>query len=268
MTNNQSFSKRHQIKAKEKDITIREDSPQEFREALLQVSRQVELLPSEIREIVCRVLKKLPDYSNNWSQYPNIWLEVQGYILNCEWFQVYDIAEAIFEYLANKDNARAEKFEILINETFREVGIGWQLIQGLIQTRGSEAFETSVSKAKAILEMKGRKTASKEIHEALNDLSRKPDADLTGAIQHAMAALECVARDVCGDSKATLGEIMKKYPIIPRPLDDVISKAWGYASEMGRHLQEGRVPSREEAELIVGLAATCATYLVNKSKKL
>jgi hypothetical protein len=77
-----------------------------------------------------------------------------------------------------------------------------------------------------------------------------------------MAALECVARNVCGDEKATLGEVIKRYPnVIPKPLDESIAKAWGYASEMARHIREGRKPDHREVELIVGLAATVATYL-------
>ena len=80
-----------------------------------------------------------------------------------------------------------------------------------------------------------------------------------------MAALECVARDVAGDPKSTLGEILRKFPdLLPKPLDDSVSKAWGYASEMARHVREGRTPTRAEAELIVGLAATMSTYLVQK----
>lgn len=89
-----------------------------------------------------------------------------------------------------------------------------------------------------------------------------PEADLTGAIQHAMGALECVAREVCGDPKATLGEVIKQYPgTIPRPLDESIAKAWGFASEKARHIREGGTPDRKEVELVVGLAATVATYL-------
>ena len=44
-------------------------------------------------------------------------------------------------------------------------------------------------------------------------------------------------------------------------LDTAVGKDWGYASEMGRHIREGREPERKEVELIVGLAATVATYL-------
>src|SRR4029077_19967160 len=37
---------------------------------------------------------------------------------------------------------------------------------------------------------------------------------------------------------------------IPKPLDTAIERMWGYASEMVRHLREGRVPAREEAEFL------------------
>jgi hypothetical protein len=61
---------------------------------------------------------------------------------------------------------------------------------------------------------------------------------------------------------ATLGDILKRHPaLIPKPLDTAVEKAWGYASQMGRHIQEGRKPERKEVELIVGMAATVATYL-------
>ena len=129
-------------------------------------------------------------------------------------------------------------------------------------TRGTEAFEATVHVAVESLDAAGRQTARNEIHEALVDLSRRPEPDVTGAIQHGMAALECVAREACGDPKATLGDILKRHPdLIPKPLDASVEKAWGYASEMGRHIREGRQPDRKEAELVVGLAAALSTYL-------
>ena len=92
-------------------------------------------------------------------------------------------------------------------------------------------------------------------------------ATTTGAAHHAMNALECVARDVCGDERATLGQILDRYSdLIPRPLDTAVEKAWAYASEMARHIREGREPEREEVELVVGLAATVATYLSRKNR--
>ena len=105
------------------------------------------------------------------------------------------------------------------------------------------------------------------MHEALQDLSRRPKPDLSGAIHHAVGTLECVARDVTGDSKATLGEILKWHPdLLPKPLDKALALVWGYASEKARHLREGNEPGREETELIVGLAATTVEYLTKKLK--
>jgi hypothetical protein len=159
----------------------------------------------------------------------------------------------------------AEHFSEEINRYFRGRGIGWQLVDGQIEVRGSEAFEEAVHQAKEILDSQGRRTATIELHEAILDLSRRPAPDITGAIQHAMAALECVSREVVNDQKPTLGDLIKRNPnLFPKPLDQAIEKAWGYTSETGRHLKEGNSPTFEEAELIVGLAGVLCRYLAKK----
>jgi hypothetical protein len=148
---------------------------------------------------------------------------------------------------------------------FIDEGIGWQLTTGQILTRGPEAFETMVTEAASALETSKRPTAAGHLHEALLDLSRRPEPDLPGAAYHAMGSLECVARDLVGDPKATLGEILKRHPgLLPKPLDTALSQVWGYASNEARHVLEGRGISREEAELLVGLSATVSTYLFRK----
>jgi DNA (cytosine-5)-methyltransferase 1 len=50
---------------------------------------------------------------------------------------------------------------------------------------------------------------------------------------------------------------------VPKPLDEALSKVWGYASERARHVLEGRNPNRQEAELVVGLAAAAAVAVYN-----
>ncbi|MGA2859581.1 MAG: hypothetical protein ABSE40_22150 [Candidatus Sulfotelmatobacter sp.] len=77
-----------------------------------------------------------------------------------------------------------------------------------------------------------------------------------------MAALECVAKDVCGEEGGTLGQVIKKHPDkFPAPLGDGVAKLYGFASDKGRHITEGGEPDIKEVELIVGIAATVATYL-------
>jgi hypothetical protein len=110
-------------------------------------------------------------------------------------------------------------------------------------------------------------TTSKELHEAIQDLSRRPNSDVTGAIQHGMASLECVARDLTG-SKDTLGAwIGKNRSMFPPPLDKAVEAIWGYTSNHARHLKESEEAALEDAELIWGLCAPLGSNLANKGRQ-
>jgi len=261
------FSKRHGFtQVEEIEITVREDAPNGLRGFIIDVTENgCDLRPTDLRQIICRVLKESPD-SNNWSEYPNIDNEIRYLLQDCKWYKVYDIIEQLYDYLAKRNYQKAHVFQNEINEYFLERGIGWKFVEGLLEVRGAEAFEKSMKSAKEQLESNDQySTASKELHEAIIDLSRRPSADTTGAIQHAMASLECVAREITGERTLTLGKIMERHKtMIPQPLNVAVEKAWGYASEHGRHLQEGRNPEFEDAELIVGICASVGNYLVKK----
>jgi hypothetical protein len=109
----------------------------------------------------------------------------------------------------------------------------------------------------------GRTTAASEVHEALRDISRRPNPDRTGAIQHAIAALECTARSVTGDPNATLGSLVSKLNL-PKPLDVAVEKLWGFASDRARHLREGKSVSDDEAELVVSVACAVCAFLAKR----
>ena len=267
MAREPSFSIRHGF-SRAKDITIWEDAPENLRSFVLQTAQSFGLDISSQHQVLCRVLH-VP-YQRYIGR--RIWGEeeaVQELMNTCLWFKVYDIIEAFYASLARLDarfgTRDASAFADDINEFFTEEGIGWQIVSGQIVTRGTEAFETVVRTAISTLEGSERPTAAKHVHEALQALSRRPQADLPGAANHAIGALECVARDVTGDENATLGEILKHHrDLLPKPLDKALSQVWGYASNEVRHVREGREISREEAELLVGLSATVSTYLLRR----
>ena len=265
------FSDRHGYQPDDAEITVRLEAPHDLRGVIVDIAYESGLTPQQMRSLVCRVLRTRED-PNNWSAFPNVDNEVRRHLDDCEWYEVYDIVEAVYERLRDAltgkhQGKEAIYFETEINKYFRRRGIGWQLAQGRIDTRGAEGFERALSQARAELAESGRTTAANEVHQAISDLSRRPQPDVTGAIQHALAALECVARDVTGDPKATLGTILARHPgLIPPPLDQGVEKLWGYASEQGRHLREGRVPSYEEAELAVQVAAGVCRYLSRKAR--
>lgn len=257
-----TFSKRQGFfQSKEKEIIVREDAPKKLRDFLRMAFYDLNKEPSDLRKIVTIVLK-IPPESDNWSEYPNIDNEVEQLLENCEWYSIYDIIEIIIQKLNFREK---EKFIADINEYFITNGIGWKIVNEHIETRGDEVFETAIKTVVPVLEKAMLQTAKTEIREAINDLSRRPTPDITGAIQHSLACLECVTREYVGDPKSTLGELMKKFPgAIPSPLDQAVTKIWGFTSEQGRHLREGQVPDYLEAELVVEVTSAIATYLGKK----
>ncbi len=262
------FSQRHGYGDTAKDIVVRHDAPQELREAVVAIGYETcKDDPKWMRDVVCKALRKLPN-TGNWSSNAireEIYLEL-GY---CEWYEVYDIVEAIEKEAREVVTPQGQptKFATELNRYFVRQGIGWQLIDGEISARGDDAFELTRQMVDEALRDKGLDTSRTELREAIRSLSVRPKADVTGAIQHVMAALECLAREVAGNPKLTLGEIIKKNPgMIPPPLDESVLKAWGYSSERGRHLREGRTPDFAEAALVVSISSAVCMYLSNKLK--
>lgn len=253
-----TFSTRHGLSRPDAEITTRQDAPSEMRDALVAVAYQCGFKPSTLRDVLCRILYRAPD-RGNWSEFPNIDGEVHDLLADCEWFEVYDFVES----LAGRGTSAT--FADEVNRYFRIAGIGWQLVSCRLEMRGTEVFEQAVREGQQELYRQGRLTAAGELHEAIQDLSRRPSPEITGAIQHAMAALECVARDAC-TSKDTLGDLIRRHPeLFPKPVDQIVEKAWGYTSNFGRHLQEGRPPAFEEAELMVGISGVLCRYLAKRT---
>jgi len=255
------FSDRHGYTAIEPEITKREEAPDDFRFAVTQIAESAGMTSKAIRQVVCRTLFVAPD-ENNWS-YSNVMSEVHGLLRECEWPKVYDIAEALWRSLEN-NLENQQIFQDELNRFFREKGIGWELKDGDgIVFRGSETFSVTTEEAAQVLEDTGRVTAANEVREALRDMSRRPVPDRTGAVHHAMAALECMARDVTGEPNRTLGKLASKLRL-PKPLDQAVENLWGFASQRGRHLQEGVTPEDDEVELVVSVACAVCIYLAKR----
>ena len=84
--------------------------------------------------------------------------------------------------------------------------------------------------------------------------------DLTGAISHAFAAMECIIGDIKytpeeirQDTRHTFGIYLQRHgDLFPsEDLKDGFQQLWKYANHEGsRHGKEGVEPARDEAELV------------------
>lgn len=255
------FSKRHGF-ASAPPILFRHDAPEGLRFGVVQAAYD-HLSYDRIRTCMCRVLRASPD-RGNWSEIPNIRDEVMSLIEDAEWYQVYDVIECLVEFIeGTRGYDSAAQFCAQINDLFADTGAGWQLKanEGIV-LRGDAEFEEAVTRARTSLSQANYGVAENEIREALHDISRRPEPDLTGAIHHALGALESTARYLSGSEKP-FNEVIAIVDV-PKPLDSALSKLWGYSSNFGRHVSPTKVPSLKEATLVVHLSSAICRYLVGE----
>lgn len=262
MDPNTLFSKRYGYALPEAEITVREDAPEVVRSAILALADAHGISPDALRSAICAVLKRTPD-RNNWSA-GNVAREADYLLLeDAPWFRVYDVAERLHDAVERQAWGTGQDFAAGLNEAFREHGVGYEMKDGRIVGRGSLAFREATEEAVGLMTAADKPTAATEMRQALADITRRPP-DVTGAVQHGMAALECTARDVTGQPHANLGQLLPSLGL-PKPLDEAVGKLWGFASQRGRHVAEGRDPSFEEAELVVTVSSALSVYLLRKS---
>ncbi|WP_034958136.1 AbiJ-NTD4 domain-containing protein [Erythrobacter longus] len=257
------FSKRHGF-ATVPPIQFRHDAPGGLRHAVIQAAYE-HLSYSQIRTSICRTLYLVPN-QGNWSEIPNIRDEVEDIIQGVEWYQVYDVIEGLVVFIEGTIGyAATEGFADRVNMIFSDTGAGWQFVAGDgIIIRGDGDFEEAVASSRDSLLQTGYDVAAKEIKEALGDLSRRPDPDLTGAVHHALGALEATARYITGSNDG-LAKLASQIGL-PKPLDQALEKMWGFASNSGRHVSPTNQPTPQQAQLIVHLSSAYCRYLADTSK--
>ncbi len=247
-------------------IGTRDDAPNDVRHGILILMRQCGLRMCQIHRAVLRALN-VP--GSDATREDHVLLnEIEQAIKSCLWYQVYEIVECVYAALKTKSAAEAQRFAKDVNALLRERGVGLELHGGAVEHRGDSQLYDVLANDKGLLIEGERTTALGELEEAFADIRRLPEPEVTGAIQHAVAALECLSRDLVGDNNITLGKLVKHYPhILPTTLANVVDKAYGFASDEARHLREGKEVNFAEAELVVGLSAAIISYMLRVDKR-
>lgn len=250
-----TFSVRNDLRTANVPITIRDDAEYGFRIWLISLAKRVGLNVRTILNIICQCTYQGED--GNWGD-EYIENEAKEKLGNTAWYYVYDVVESLYNYIV--DASKKQEYELEINTYFQTNGYGWKFENGQVLFRGSEVEEQAF--ANAVQSLSTNQTAQNELRLALDDLSKRPIADTTGTVHHAMAAVECLCRDKFNAQSQTLGAIIQRNrSAFVRPIDDILEKLWGFASNHGRHVQTGGAASEEDAELVLNLCSSLITYL-------
>lgn len=210
----------------------------------------------ELNNHICVVTRVEPD--GNWGD-DFLKSEIEKNICEAQWNYVYDIIEDFVKRL--KSPSREELMK-KIDDFLLESGGGWQFdCDGKLVRRGNLSLEVL---RKSAPECECGRDAKTEIEEAVKDISRRPVPDYSGAIHHSMVAIECFCRKMCC-TRDPLGKLLQKNRgVVPSPLNEAVEKLWGFASERGRHIAEGKYPELAEAEFLVHISAALIFYLEKK----
>jgi hypothetical protein len=245
------FSRRYGFRAPPV-LAERNSAPKRLREALLAIFQRNGYSPEDIGEWICHLTRKIPE--EQLGAEPT-WYVVSLMMNNLDWYTVFDLIEKVCP-----GEIRFAPLEEDINACFEDHGIPWKIANGAIEERGDDTHEDLLRSAIAVLGTTGRPTAAAEMKEAIVALSGRPDPDVRGAVSRAIGAVEALVRDLSGDSRSTLGQLTRRLSL-PTPLEQAITKLWGYASDQARHVKEGQVIKLEHAYLVVNICAALASFL-------
>ena len=110
--------------------------------------------------------------------------------------------------------------------------------------------------------------SANEFRESFRALYRKPNPNLTGAISHAHAGFLAVARVIDRGSNADPSEIVARHRhLLPKPLGDAALRFWGFSSQYGRKVSEGKIVEYKDAETAVYGIATITLFLIRAARK-
>lgn len=159
-----------------------------------------------------------------------------------------------------------------INELFQREYVGYRFIEGEI-TPISDDIEVAEIEKSLDIEFQGCKS---HIKKALGFLSDRENPDYKNSIKESISAVESICQIIAQNSKATLGEALKKLEDhgvkIHEAMKKSFSSLYGYTSDEGgiRHC-EGMFESNvtfEEAKFMLVSCSAFVNYLIAEYGKI
>lgn len=195
--------------------------------------------------------------------------------------EVLTIVEYITNYFLQWQMSQHQKgihyydlidYKAEINELFQREYVGYRFIDGEI-TPISDDIEVAEIEKSLDIEFQGCKS---HIRKALGFLSDRENPDYKNSIKESISAVESICQIIAQNSKATLGEALKKLEEhgvkIHKAMKKSFSSLYGYTSDEGgiRHC-EGIFESNvtfEEAKFMLVSCSAFVNYLIAEYGKI
>ena len=262
------FSKRYGLTPTSEGLMY-EDVPERAKIGLYHILRQFfEDKYLALYRVLCVALRIPVDHETELKGDFFASLTIEKLIMNCQWWQFYDICEVLWQglkYKGEKDSLSDE-----INNLFKEEHLGFELRDGKVEKIGSGFIDAQIKEARYLLKEPEFKGADEHFEKALKALNTRPKPDVENCVKDAVSAIESVSRIIVNDDKAMLSDIIKgmaKDGTIPKPLDEVIQKIYAYRGDqpgVAHGLVGTSKVTIDEAEFVLAMSAAVIIYLVKK----
>lgn len=207
---------------------------------------------------------------------PSLFSELQKRLKNRifkqQWYEVYDFLEFTIKSITYREDFNKEVFVIHLNEILEEEFSGFRIVNNLFCPVSNQQELDEVEQALNFTSIDG---VNIHLTNALEKLSDKKQPDFRNSIKESISAVECVCRELTGES--TLGKALKKLESsgidINQQLKTGFEKIYAYTNdkESGiRHsIMEGfKNPDFEDAKYMLVACSSFVNYLVGKNIKL
>jgi len=196
---------------------------------------------------------------------------VREYFFNCKWFEVYDFIEFIANACPDELDYINPSFMEICNSVLERELSGYRFVGGKITQITSE--EEIVEIEEALEATKSLKPVNNHLKRALDLLADRKSPDYRNSIKESISAVEAICILITGNTKATLGQALKKIEKkvkLHPALKSAFSSLYGYSSEAEgiRHaLLDQPNLDFEDAKFMLVSCSAFINYLVSKSSK-
>lgn len=218
-----------------------------------------------------RVYKKPRDEMQGTT---HIWQIVKSAILRGEWFEAFDLIEALVKRLDDPDNAHLTDLQPLVreafNEAFKQELVGYRFVGTTIASITDQIEVEAMNEALEI---------TPEHHEARRHLNRAVELyadrhapDYLNSIKESISAVESIVRVLSGGR--TLDDGLKKLEVAGITVHSALKAAWGklYGWTSDEHgIRHGGIRASEvDQSLAKYMLISCSafvSYLIEESNK-
>jgi hypothetical protein len=205
--------------------------------------------------------------------------KVQFVIQSCQWYSFLDICELLAKLFDTQPWQKSypvlnkRGFESEINVILADSAVGYELKNGRIEKLGAPQIDKVVNEVRQVLQSPEYLGPNDQFEKALSFLNQRPNPDTANCVKDAIGAVEGLARIVSGNNKLILSKILDSEPFrseVHGALREMIQKLYAYRGDAEGAGHGQTLPNQislEDAELVLGVSASCIIYLAKKFGK-